>query len=166
MAKDSLARGARSATFMGGTPDKDAPIELAAGIVAETCEHGKSVEETCVLCEKQKQELAELIVKPEPKTLEELAALYEPMNDRVLLRRVTDENRKSVQLADAFKLDSDVGIVIATGAGMLVNGQLVPIPLVLGDKVRFGHYNAEDVEIEGETLVLVSAYDVRLKLKT
>jgi len=165
MAKDSLARGARTATFMGGTPDKDAAVELAKGIVAEECEHGTSTDKTCILCQQQQKELEELVKKPELKSIEELAAIYEPMNDRILLRRVTDENRRSVQLADAFKLESDLGVVIAVGTGMLVNGQLVPIPLKLGDKVRVGHYNIEDIEIEGETLMLVSAYDARLKIK-
>lgn len=164
MAKDSLAQGARSATFMGGTPDKDSPVEFAEGMVAVeealqqiACEHG--VTGSCVLCDRPE------IAKPEPKSLPELAALYEPMNDRVLLRRVTDENKNLIQIPDSFKIDSDLGVVIAVGSGMLVNGQLVPIPLKLGDKVRVGHYNVEDIEVEGETLMLVSAYDVRLKIK-
>lgn len=165
MAKDSLARGAQSATFLAPNSQLGDEVELKPHIVALECEHGVSTDKTCVLCEKQKKEMEALAAKPEPKSLEELAALYAPMNDRVLLRRVTEENKRMVQLPDAFKLESDLGIVIAVGEGMLVNGQLRPIPLALGDKVRVGHYNIEDIEIEGETLMLVSAHDVRLKLK-
>lgn len=167
MAKDSLARGARSATFMGGTPERDAPIEFHGTVAAEepfagvSCVHSQFKGPICDEC-------AEKLVKAEaaePLTLEQLAALYEPMNDRVLLRRVVEKNERLIQTPDAFKLASDLGLVIAVGSGMIVNGQLVPIPLQLGDKVRVGHYNIEDIEIEGETLMLVSAYDVRLKLK-
>ena len=49
---------------------------------------------------------------------------------------------------------------------MLIGGELRPIPLAPGDKVRFGHYNAEDIEVEGEKLVLVSAFDIRLKIRS
>ena len=163
MAKDSLARGAASATFMGGTPDKNDPIEFHGTVAAE------DVEAQPCPCDKcgtfHETAFCPAPAKPEPKTLEELAALYEPMNDRVLLRRVTEENKRLIQLPDQFKLESDLGIVVAVGSGMIVNGQLVAIPLKPGDKVRVGHYNIEDIEIEGETLMLVSAYDVRLKIK-
>lgn len=153
MAKDSLAQGARSATFSAGRAETSEAIEFH-GTVAEE-------EAPVELNWQPKLEAA----KPEPKSLEELAALYEPMNDRVLLRRVTEETKRLVNLPDAYKLDSDLGIVIAVGDGMLVGGQLVSIRLKLGDKVRVGHYNVEDVEVEGEMLMLVSAFDVRLKLK-
>lgn len=167
MAKDSLAQGARSATFAGGTPDVNDPIEFHGTVAVEeqeaACPHGFPTSRTCVLC--SAATLDNPLAKREPKSLEELAALYEPMNDRVLLRKVTKENQNQVQLPDAYQLDSDLGIVIAVGEYMLVGGQVRPIPYKLGDKVRFGHYNAEDIEIEGEILKLVSAYDVRLKIK-
>jgi chaperonin GroES len=159
---DALAQGARSATFAQGRAGKDDPIEFHGTVAVEesrqlACAHG--VTGLCMICERPQ------IPTPEPKSLEELAALYEPVNDRVLLRRVNEENKRLVDLPDAYKVDSDLGVVIAVGSGMLVNGQLVPIPWKLGDKLRVGHYNIEDIEVEGETLMLVSAYDVRLKIK-
>lgn len=153
MAKDQLASGQRSATFSAGQAEADEPIEF----------HGTvAVEDAPVELNWQPKLENE---KPAPKSLEELAALYEPMNDRVLLRRVTEDNKRLVDLPDAYKLESDLGLVISVGTGMLVNGQLVPIPLKLGDKVRVGHYAIEDLEVEGETLMLVSAYDVRIRIK-
>lgn len=161
MAKDSLARGAQSAQFSAGQSAINDPIEFHGTVAAEeaTCPHGQTADKTCVLCSIVEEPVKEL------KTLEELAALYQPMNDRVLLRKIDDKNKSLIQLPDAFKLDSDIGIVVAVGEYMLVGGEARPIPYKLGDKVRFGHYNAEDIEAEGETLKLVSAYDVRLKVK-
>lgn len=155
MAKDSLARGAKSAVFVGGTPQRDEPIEfhgtVAAETSAQTCVHGLPFDRACVLCD---QELAEVQARPVPKSLDELAALYEPMNGRVLLRRVTEENKRLIALPDAFKLESDLGIVISG-----------PLPLKRGDKVRVGHYNIEEIEVEGETLMLVDRHDIRLRIK-
>lgn len=165
MAKDSLARGARSATFMGGTPEPGAPIELAPGMVAV---EDSPIRYHCGICgetEEPCRHAGPTETQPEPKSLEEIAAAYEPMNDRVLLRKVTAENTRLVQLPDAFVQDSDLGVVIAVGEGMLIGGELRPIRLKLGDKVRYGHYNAEEIEVFGEMCVLVSAFDVRLKIK-
>ena len=164
MIGDALASGQRSATFSAGQSEKGAPIEFH-GTVATECEHGVSRENVCVLCKASEAAILAAVEKPALKSLEELAALYEPCNDRVLLRRVTEEDERMVQIAEQFKLESDLGIVIAVGAGMFANGQWIPIPYQLGDKVRVGHYNVEDIEIEGETLMLVSAYDIRLKIK-
>ncbi len=151
MQGDKLASGARSATFSAGQADKDAPIEFHGTVATEVIDNSAAF-------------IREL--EREPKSLEELAGFYEPMNDRVLLRRVTEENKRLIQMPDAFVVESDLGVVIAVGSGMVINGQLLPIPLRLGDKVRVGHYNVEDIEVEGETLMLVSAYDVRLKYRT
>jgi co-chaperonin GroES (HSP10) len=168
MAKDSLARGAKSAQFSAGQAKKDDPVEFHGTVATEEwpgveavacCPHGQTVGRVCVLCSVVEEPVREL------KTLEELAALYAPMNDRVLLRRVTEKSKSLIELPDAFVQQSDLGVVIAVGEYMLVGGEARPIPLKLGDKVRVGHYNIEDVPVEGETLMLVAAYDVRLKLK-
>lgn len=163
MAKDSLARGERSAMFMGGTPKQDDEIVLAPGMAATTCEHGQNLEVACVLCQAELKQLTEVAAKPEPKSIEELALLGNATNDRVLLRPLTEEDTKSVKIADTFVLESDIGIVICVGDGMNVGGHWRPIPYALGDKVRYGHYNAEDIDLAGEKLKLVSAYDIRFK---
>jgi chaperonin GroES len=89
---------------------------------------------------------------------------YAPLNDRVLLRRVTDTSDALVQIADTFQQPSNKGEVIAVGDGMLYGGDVHPIPLKPGDVVLFGQFNAEDITLDGEDFILVSAFDIRLKL--
>jgi chaperonin GroES len=165
MKGDALASGQKSATFLAGQAEKDAPIEFHGTVAVEDigdgCEHGVSRGRVCILCEAVTIEA----IKSDLMSLEELAAKYQPMNDRVLLRRISEKDEHRVVMPDAFVQDSDIGEVIAVGDGMLIGGELRPINLKSGDKVRFGHYNAEDIELEGEKLVLVSAFDVRLKIK-
>jgi co-chaperonin GroES (HSP10) len=155
---DKLAQGAKSAQFSGGRAAVDDPIEFHGTVAAEETQEERDVYEDYL---KRNPPVAAV----ELKTLEELASLYAPMNDRVLLRRVTEKNHSLVDLPEAYKLDSDLGVVIAVGDYMIVGGEARPIPLKLGDKVRVGHYNIEDIDCEGEQLMLVSAYDVRLKIK-
>lgn len=157
MKGDALASGQRSATFSAGQAGKDEPIEF----------HGT------VAVEENLPEGTDPVIDNTEffrRDVEPVRAVdfskYQPMNDRVLLRRIQQKNESRVQIAEAFVQDSDIGEVIAVGDGMLIGGELRPIPLAPGDRVRFGHYNAEDIEVEGEKLVLVSAFDVRLKIKS
>jgi chaperonin GroES len=80
-----------------------------------------------------------------------------PLNDRVLLRRVEEESDKQVQVADAYRPKSNMGVVLA--AGEKVNGALKE-----GDKVLFGEYSAQDIEINGENLVLICVHDIWVRL--
>lgn len=81
----------------------------------------------------------------------------QPLNDRVLLRRVPYEQKdQTVQIADAFKPASNVGVVL--GVGPDVEG------VSLGDKIMFSFYSAQDVMIDNEKLVLISFQDIWIKL--
>jgi len=159
MAKDSLAQGARSAAFPAGHADRNDPIEFH-GTVATVAGDDLGLGKAPTADEFKWQPRAE-----EPVRVVDFSK-YQPMNDRVLLRRIQQKNESLVRMAEAFVQDSDIGEVIAVGDGMLIGGELRPIPLASGDKVRFGHYNAEDIEVEGEKLVLVSAFDIRLKIRS
>lgn len=166
MAKDSLARGARSATFSGGQAERNDPIEFH-GTVAE--EEAPSVYR-CGICGDGPEPCRHALNPEEPvrqpKSLEELAAKYQPMNDRVLLRRIEEKNEKLIVEPEAFARKPNKAEVVAVGEGMLIGGELRPINLKPGDVVLYGEYNAEDIEVEGEKLLLVSAFDVRLKIKS
>lgn len=80
-----------------------------------------------------------------------------PLNDRVLLRRVNQDDSKAVKIADAFQPKSNRGVVIAIGPD--TGAMLSP-----GDQVLFSHYSAQDIEVEGEELVILSVHDIWLRL--
>src|ERR1039458_8533860 len=158
MRGDALASGQKSAQFSGGHAAKDDPVEFH-GTVAAVDSH---TVERDVYQDWMKRNPQPLVEEPAPVTD---FSKYQPMNDRVLLRRIAAKNENLIQRPDAFVQASDIGQVLGGGEGMLIGGVLRPINLQPGDKVRFGHYNAEEIEVEGEKLVLVSAFDVRLKIK-
>jgi chaperonin GroES len=160
MAKDSLARGAASAVFSAGQAERNDPIEFHGTVAEEPveCEHGVPVGRVCVLCS------AGLVVVNEPRAVTDFSK-YQPMNDRVLLRRIEEKNEKLIVEPDAFAQKPNKAEVLAVGEGMLIGGQLRPINLKPGDVVLYGEYNAEELDLEGEKLLLVSAFDVRLKIK-
>jgi|SRR6185312_1625523 len=162
MAKDQLARGAKSATFSAGRAKKDDPIEFHGTVATEE----KECPKCGPICEGDCMDSDESWQASE--ALNKLRNLpkfqYQPLNDRVLIRRVEEESTSLIAQPDAFRKKPTKGIVLAVGTGMIVGGQLIPIPLEVGDTVYFGEYGPEELEIEGEKLTLVSAFDVRLKV--
>lgn len=158
MAKDSLARGAQSAVFVGGTPSKDDPIEF----------HGTvAMEETSVaLIESGLARLAERVGEEKANHQAHLAFIEkcQPLNDRVLLRRIVEQDNRLIVEPDQYKQPLPKGEVIAVGSYMMVGNAAVVIPLQPGDRIFFGEYNAESFMLDGEELLLISAYDARLKV--
>lgn len=153
MAKDSLARGAKSAQFSTGTGNELPTLEELnrRGIVA--------LEER--VDSDESWQASERLINATRR--QEIVEICKPLNDRVLIRRV-EEEQGTIYQPDAFKRKPTKGIVLAVGTGMIVGGQLIPIPLAVGDTVYFGEYGPEEIEIQGEKLTLVSAFDIRLKV--
>jgi len=87
-------------------------------------------------------------------------ARLKPLGDRVLLRRVEEDDERAVKIADAYQPKSRRGEVLAMGKKAM---EIEP-DLSLLDIVLFGAYSAEEEEFDGEKLVLVSVHDIRLKL--
>lgn len=80
----------------------------------------------------------------------------QPLNDRVLVRRIEEDDEKLVQTADAYRPKSNVGEVLAIGHRV--------VTLKKGDRVMFGEYSAQPIEVDGEELVLLSLHDIWLRL--
>lgn len=168
-AKDALASGARSATFSAGRAKKNDPIKFNKTVAKPELREAEisEVEEIFYRDSAKDNPVLATLIKAydadESKPKPDLSR-YQPMNDRVLLRRIVEKSENIIVQPDAFTLKSNKGEVIAVGSGMLIGPNIVPIELRPGDVVTFGEYNAEPVGVEGEELLLVSAFDIRLKI--
>lgn len=188
MAKDSLARGAKSATFSAGQSKKDDPIEFhgtvaleeikggnpdhqgteddpsklhySAGAIPSSCSPYPAKLQTPVLVDSDESWQASEALQKLAQA-HDIARKYQPMNDRVLLRRVEQKDDALIVQPDAYQQKQNKGEVVSVGQGMLIGGHLIPIPLKPGDMVHFGEYNTEDVELFGEKYLSVSAFDIR-----
>ncbi len=82
-----------------------------------------------------------------------------PLNDRVLIKRVEEEEKKSkggIIIPDTAKEKPQRGKVIAVGKGKLLeNGERVPLDVKEGDMVLFGKYAGNEIKIEGEEYLIM-----------
>jgi chaperonin GroES len=81
-----------------------------------------------------------------------------PLHDRVLVRRLEEEEQKvgGIIIPDTAKEKPQQGEVIGVGNGKLLeNGERVPLDVKVGDRILFGKYAGADVKIDGEEYLIL-----------
>ena len=88
---------------------------------------------------------------------------FRPLQDRVLLRRVDQEEKTAggIIIPDTAKEKPMQGEVIAVGPGARdETGKLQPLDVKAGDRVLFGKWSGTEVKIDGEELLIMKESDV------
>lgn len=85
-----------------------------------------------------------------------------PLNDRVVLKQlVAEETTKSgIVLPGQAKEKPQQAEVIAVGPGGIVDGKEIKMEVKAGDKVIFSKYAGTEVELDGETYIVVKQNDI------
>jgi len=88
---------------------------------------------------------------------------FRPLHDRVLLRRVEQENKTSggIIIPDTAKEKPMEGEILAVGPGARgEDGKVQPLDVKVGDRVLFGKWSGTEVKIDGEELIIMKETDV------
>jgi chaperonin GroES len=87
-----------------------------------------------------------------------------PLSDRVLVKPLAkDEVTKSgIVIPDTVEKERpERGEVIAVGPGKrLDSGELAPVSLKVGDQVMFRKYGPDEVEVDGDKLLVLEERDI------
>jgi chaperonin GroES len=95
----------------------------------------------------------------------------QPLQDRVIVHRTEDEVDKKIgsfYVPDAAKEKPQEGIVLAVGEGIVTPaGTVIPIGVVEGDRVLFGKYSGNEVQVEidgkYEAVLILRAEEIMAK---
>ncbi len=88
---------------------------------------------------------------------------FRPLQDRVLLRRVEEDNKTmgGIIIPDTAKEKPSQGEVIAVGpGGRDEEGKLIQMSVKVGDRVLFSKWSGTEVKIDGENLLIVKESEV------
>ncbi len=88
---------------------------------------------------------------------------FRPLHDRVLVRRVTAEEKSAggIIIPDTAKEKPQEGEVVAVGAGARnEQGQIVALDVKAGDRILFGKWSGTEVKIDGEELLIMKESDI------
>jgi chaperonin GroES len=86
-----------------------------------------------------------------------------PLQDRVLVRRVKEEEKTKggLFIPDTAKEKPVEAIVLAVGNGkVLENGTVRKLDVKEGDRILFGKYTGSDVKIDGEETLILREDDI------
>jgi len=88
---------------------------------------------------------------------------FRPLHDRVLVRRITAEEKTAggIIIPDTAKEKPQEGEVIAVGAGTInEKGEVRPLDVKAGDRILFGKWSGTEVKLNGEELLIMKESDV------
>ena len=88
---------------------------------------------------------------------------FRPLHDRVLLRRLEQEERTpgGVIIPDTAKEKPMEGEVVAVGPGARdEKGAVQPLDVKAGDRVLFGKWSGTEVKIDGEEFLIMKEADI------
>lgn len=86
-----------------------------------------------------------------------------PLGDRVILRQDEAEvtTASGLYLAKDAKEKPQTGTVLAVGEGKLdKEGNHLPMPVKVGDKVIYGKYGGTEITLDGEEALILRADDI------
>ena len=86
-----------------------------------------------------------------------------PLADRVLVEilEAEEKTKGGIILPDTAKQEKSEGKVVAVGAGkILESGKVQPIEVKKGDKVLFGKWGGDDIEIDGKKHKVLESKDI------
>lgn len=86
-----------------------------------------------------------------------------PLGDRVIIKQDEAEETTAggLILAHDAKEKPQSGTVLAVGEGKLdKDGNLVPVPVKVGDKVIYGKYGGTEITVDGEDVMILRADDI------
>jgi len=86
-----------------------------------------------------------------------------PLQDRVLVRRVAEEEKTKggIIIPDTAKEKPAEGEVIAVGNGKVDDkGKVRPVSVKKGDRILFGKYSGNEIKIDGEEHLILREDDI------
>ncbi|KAJ5074683.1 10 kda heat shock protein [Anaeramoeba ignava] len=98
----------------------------------------------------------------------DLIKAFEPLFDRVLVKRETAEQRtkSGLYVPDSMVKKSNQGEVIATGTGRITHdGKVIPMSVKKGDKVLLPEYGGIEIKNFGDDYLLYAEAELLAKFK-
>ena len=89
-----------------------------------------------------------------------------PLHDRVLVRRLKEKEtaKGGVIIPDTAKEKPHEGEVMAIGAGKIEKGHRIPLDVKVGDRILFGKYTGNDINIDDQEYLILREEEILVKV--
>ncbi|MBL8548526.1 MAG: co-chaperone GroES [Hyphomonadaceae bacterium] len=96
-------------------------------------------------------------------------ASFRPLHDRVLVRRVKEEEKTKggIIIPDTAQEKPQEGEIVAVGPGARdEDGERIEMDVKAGDRILFGKWSGTEVKIDGEELLIMKESDIMGVIET
>jgi chaperonin GroES len=103
------------------------------------------------------------MAQTQTKEKQKVAINFKPLGNRVLVRRLEQEEKLKggIILPDTAKKKQEQAEVVAIGTGKKdKSGNLIPMPVKIGDIIIMEKYSGQDIKLEDEDYVILKADDI------
>jgi chaperonin GroES len=86
-----------------------------------------------------------------------------PLYDRIVVKRIEEQEttRNGIVIPDTAKEKPQEGEIMAIGKGKrLDDGQMVALDVNTGDRILFGKYSGNEIELDGVEYIIMREDDV------
>jgi chaperonin GroES len=90
-------------------------------------------------------------------------ANFRPLGDRVLVKRVKEEEKTKggIIIPDTAQEKPQEGEVVAVGPGARdEDGERIAMDVKVGDRILFGKWSGTEVKLDGEELLIMKESDI------
>ena len=89
-----------------------------------------------------------------------------PLHDRVLVRRLEEKEtaKGGIIIPDTAKEKPHEGEVMAIGAGKIEKGHRIPLDVKVGDRILFGKYTGNDINIDDQEYLILREEEILVKV--
>jgi chaperonin GroES len=97
-----------------------------------------------------------------------MASKLIPLADKLVLRPIVQEEVLSsgIVIPDTAKEKPNQGEIIAVGPGRRDDdGKIVPMDVMVGDRVLYAKYTGQEIKVENEELIVLSERDLLCKVE-
>lgn len=103
------------------------------------------------------------MAQTQTKEKQKLTIKFKPLGNRVLVRRLEQEEKLKggILLPDTAKKKQEQAEVVAIGTGKKdKQGNLIPIPVKVGDIIIMEKYSGQDIKLDDEEYIILKADDI------
>ena len=91
-----------------------------------------------------------------------------PLHDRLIVERIEQTEQKvGTIIPDTAKEKPQQGKVIAAGKGKVkADGSVIPLDVKTGDKVLFGKYSGQEIQLDGDEYLIMREDEILGELES
>jgi chaperonin GroES len=90
-----------------------------------------------------------------------------PLRDRLIVKRgeELEKTKGGIIIPDSAKEKPQEAEVVAIGSGRVdETGKVIPLDVKVGDRILFGKYSGDEIQIEGEDYLILQENDIKAVL--